>query len=62
MDSMVTEKDAGKVFMVKTEEREAGIRSLLSQFDLDDYSGKSVALKANFNSTTLFQPLAIWAP
>jgi hypothetical protein len=54
MDSMVTDKDAGKVCMVKTSERDIGIRSLLSQFDFDDYAGKSVALKANFNSSDRF--------
>ncbi|MFB0502717.1 MAG: DUF362 domain-containing protein, partial [Candidatus Bathyarchaeia archaeon] len=41
---------AGEVFLVKTSDREDGIRGLLSRLDLDDFSGKAVALKANFNS------------
>ncbi|MCP8310902.1 MAG: DUF362 domain-containing protein [Candidatus Methylarchaceae archaeon HK01M] len=40
--------------MIKTSDRHTGIRSLLSQFDLKDYSGKRTALKANFNSADRF--------
>jgi uncharacterized protein (DUF362 family) len=44
----------GEVFILKTSNRTTGIRKLLSQFDLDAYSGKRVALKANFNSADSF--------
>src|SRR3990172_6135209 len=43
-----------EVFVLKTSDRAVGIRKLLSQFGLEDYSGKSVALKANFNSADPF--------
>jgi len=46
----MTESRAGEVFLVKTSDREDGIRGLLSRLDLDDFSRKAVALKANFNS------------
>ena len=42
------------VFIVKTTDRSAGVRSLLEKFDLNDYSGGTVALKANFNSAHPF--------
>lgn len=42
------------VFIVKTTDRNAGVRSLLDKYDLSDYSGGTVALKANFNSAHLF--------
>jgi uncharacterized protein (DUF362 family) len=35
-------------------DRKVGIRSLLGRFDLDDFRGKRVALKANFNSADPF--------
>ena len=44
----------GEVFILKTSNRAAGVKNLLSQFDFDAYSGKSVALKANFNSSDSF--------
>ncbi|MCP8304243.1 MAG: DUF362 domain-containing protein [archaeon] len=44
----------GEVFLIKTSDRHFGIRSLLNQFDLKDYSEKRVALKANFNSADPF--------
>ena len=48
-------KSRGKeVFLIKTEDRDFGIKSLLNQFDLKNYSGKRVALKANFNSAHPF--------
>lgn len=43
-----------EVFLIKTSDRDVGIRNLLKQFDLKDYSGKNVALKANFNSADPF--------
>ncbi len=50
----MSQKDPREVFMVKTSERKAGIRRLLSRFNLGDYSDKRVALKANFNSADPF--------
>ena len=43
-----------EVFLLKTTDRKTGILALLSKFDLSDYSGKKVALKANFNSADPF--------
>jgi uncharacterized protein (DUF362 family) len=48
------ENSVGEVFILKTSNRMAGVKKLLSQFDLDVYSGKRVALKANFNSADSF--------
>jgi hypothetical protein len=39
----------GEVFILKTAKRAAGVKNLLSQFGLGEFSGKHVALKANFN-------------
>jgi uncharacterized protein (DUF362 family) len=44
----------GEVFILKTMDREKGIPKLLSKFGLNDFSGKQVALKANFNSADPF--------
>ncbi len=44
----------GEVFVLKTADRAAGIPQLMGKFDLADYSGKTVALKANFNSADPF--------
>ncbi len=44
----------GEVFITKTSDRTAGIRTLLSRFELGGFSGKRVALKANFNSADPF--------
>lgn len=43
-----------EVYLTKTREREEAIRSLLGKFDLRDFHGKTVALKANFNSADPF--------
>lgn len=43
-----------KVFLIKTEDRALAVRSLLSKFDMKDFAGKTVALKANFNSSDEF--------
>jgi uncharacterized protein (DUF362 family) len=48
------QKGTGEVFLIKTADRAVGIRGLLRQFDLKDYAGKKVALKANFNSADPF--------
>ena len=50
----MTQARVREVFLTKTRNRNVGIRSLLGRFDLNDYSGRSVALKANFNSSDPF--------
>jgi uncharacterized protein (DUF362 family) len=44
----------GEVFLLKTSDRATGVQALLNQFDLKEYSGKRVVLKANFNSADPF--------
>ncbi len=44
----------GEVFVLKTTDRATGIPVLLEKFDLGDYSGKTGALKANYNSADPF--------
>src|SRR5659263_237074 len=39
-----------KVYVIKTNSRESGIKELLKYFDGGNLSGKRVALKANYNS------------
>lgn len=43
-----------KVFMAKDTDRISGIKKVLSSFKLDNFRGKTVALKANFNSADPF--------
>ncbi len=43
-----------KVFIIKAEERSAGIRDLLDRFGLGGFRGRTVALKANYNSSDPF--------
>ena len=43
-----------KVFALKTMDRAEAVSSLFSQFDLTDFRGKTVALKANYNSADEF--------
>ncbi|MCE5215271.1 MAG: DUF362 domain-containing protein [Methanobacterium sp.] len=42
------------VYLIKTNHRTEGINSLLEKFNLDEFSGKNIALKANFNSADPF--------
>jgi uncharacterized protein (DUF362 family) len=42
------------VFLIKTSDRRLGVRELLKRFDLKSYHGKTVAMKANFNSADPF--------
>ena len=44
----------GEVFILRTSDRVAGVKKLLSRFSLHEYRGKRVALKANFNSDDPF--------
>jgi uncharacterized protein (DUF362 family) len=46
--------DGSEVFLVGSTDREAAVRSLLGQTLPADFSGKSVAIKANFNSADPF--------
>jgi uncharacterized protein (DUF362 family) len=46
--------DFSEVFLMETSDREAGVRTLFNKTDLASFSGKSVALKANFNSADPF--------
>ncbi len=45
---------SGEVYILKTTDRKEGVSQLLKQFDLSDYNGKQVALKANYNSADSF--------
>lgn len=47
-------KNAGEVFLVKTTDRQEGIRKLFENFSMADFKDRSVALKANFNSADPF--------
>lgn len=42
------------VYLIKTEDRTHGINRLLERFKLDEFSGKKIAIKANFNSADPF--------
>jgi uncharacterized protein (DUF362 family) len=44
----------GEVFVLKTTDRATGIPLLVSKLGVEDYAGKTVALKANFNSADPF--------
>ncbi len=43
-----------EVYLLKTQDRVEGVRELLGRFNLADYSGRTVALKANYNSADPF--------
>jgi uncharacterized protein (DUF362 family) len=43
-----------EVFLVKTSDRNAGVKSLMSRFKLSEFSGKKVAVKASYNSADPF--------
>ena len=45
---------SGEVFVLKTTDRATGVPALLGKFNLSDFSGKEVALKANYNSADPF--------
>ena len=47
-------EDASRVFLVDSSDRDAAVRSLFENAGLAGLSGKSVALKANFNSADPF--------
>ncbi|MEN6330305.1 MAG: DUF362 domain-containing protein [Methanobacteriaceae archaeon] len=43
-----------KVYLIKSFNRESGVRDILNQFDLNSFSEADVALKANYNSSDPF--------
>ena len=55
MDSSV-----GEVFLLKTNDRAIGVRTLMEKCGLHDYSGSGVAVKANFNSADPFPASTIF--
>lgn len=42
---------SNEVYILKTTDRKSSVQTLMNQFDLGDYRGKTVALKANYNSS-----------
>ena len=54
MEQIFMANSLAEVFVLKTTDRATGVPALLSKFDLTDYSGKEVALKANYNSADPF--------
>jgi len=42
------------VFLVKTSDRNSGVKRLMNQFKLSEFFGKKVAIKANYNSADPF--------
>ncbi len=48
------DKLSNEVFILKTANRTTGIPELMNKIGLEDYSGKQVALKANYNSADPF--------
>jgi uncharacterized protein (DUF362 family) len=42
---------SSEVFLLKTTDRADGVSKLLGQFDIESFKGKTVALKANYNSS-----------
>ena len=47
-------KRAGEVFVLKTTNRAEGVKKLFKNVGLDEYGGKKVVLKANYNSADPF--------
>lgn len=50
----ITSNEVSKVFLIKTEDRNSGIKKLMKQFNLNQFSGGKIAIKANFNSADPF--------
>jgi hypothetical protein len=61
MGFFMPSNNVGEVFILKTSNRASGVKQLLSQIGLDEYSEKQVALKANFNSVDAFPASTQWA-
>lgn len=45
------DKNRSKVYMMKTDDRKFGIPELMNKFNLKEWSGNTIALKANYNSS-----------
>lgn len=45
---------SSRVFLIKTSSRNSGISKLMEQFNLNEFSGDEVAIKANYNSADPF--------
>jgi uncharacterized protein (DUF362 family) len=54
MEPQLNARDTSEVFLVDSAEREAAVRSLFARTDPARFAGKTVALKANFNSADPF--------
>ncbi len=50
----MSSEHTSEVFLTESSDREAAVRSLFSKIDVAGFPGKSVALKANFNSADPF--------
>lgn len=46
-----SKKNVSEVYIIKTDDRNHGIPQLMKNFSLKDWSGHSIALKANYNSS-----------
>jgi uncharacterized protein (DUF362 family) len=57
-EEIVMEKKANieksEVFVIKTNDRKRGIKKLVESLPLDDFSGRKIAVKANYNSADPF--------
>ena len=47
-------ENLAEVFLKKTDSREDGVKDLLENFDMDEFTNKNIALKANYNSADPF--------
>ncbi|MFH0748378.1 MAG: DUF362 domain-containing protein [Candidatus Bathyarchaeota archaeon] len=54
MVSGLTDNNAGEVFLINTADRDFGVRTLLSKINLENMTGRTAAIKANFNSADPF--------
>jgi uncharacterized protein (DUF362 family) len=50
----VVKTGKGDVYFIKTSDTNSGMKKLFREFDLDNFSGQKVALKANYNSADPF--------
>lgn len=54
MTSVTNETHSSDILLIETSDRKTGVSRLFNKADLASFSGKSVALKANFNSADPF--------
>jgi len=50
----VASNSRAEVFLIKTSDRDIGVKTLMNQFNLSQFTGKKVAIKANYNSADPF--------